>query len=580
MNEKDKNKQKKLAIGNYAVARGAFEAGVTVSSAYPGTPSTEITEFLAKYAEVTAEWSPNEKVAAEVGIGAAVAGARAIVAMKHVGLNVAADPIFTASYTGVNGGLVIAVADDPGVHSSQNEQDSRYYALSAKIPMLEPSDSQEALDFTRLAFDLSERYDTPVFIRMTTRVAHSQSFITEGERQDIPLKPYEKNADKYVMMPAGARARRIAVEERTLALQKDVDAFSINRAELNNTDLGIVCAGGVYQYVKEAAPDASVFKVGSVYPLPLGAVAEFSRRVKRLIVVEELDGFIENALKAAGIACEGKNLISPTGELNAGKVRAALFNAAVPAPSATVGRPPVLCPGCPHRGMFAVINKLRLNVFGDIGCYTLGAMPPLNALDTVICMGASIGMAIGAEKARGREFAKKSLAVIGDSTFVHSGITGLIDAVYNNLNTKILIVDNSTTGMTGHQPHPGTGRTIYDEPTYKLDFADVARACGVKNIAVVNALDIKAAEAEIKRQLSLDGVSLIIAKEPCALLGKQKRPPFAVTSGCKNCKACVRIGCPAIVNRPDAPVIDAALCSGCGLCARVCPFKAIAGEGV
>lgn len=569
---------KKLAIGNYAVARGAYEAGVTVSSAYPGTPSTEITEFIAKYKEVNAEWSPNEKVALEVGIGASVAGARAIVAMKHVGLNVAADPLFTVSYTGVNGGLVIAVADDPGVHSSQNEQDSRYYAMSAKVPMLEPSDSQEAKDFTALAFELSEKYDTPIFIRMTTRVAHSQSYITECERKEVPVKPYVKDAGKYVMMPGNAKKRRFNVEDRMNAFGRDANTMAINFAEYNDREVGVVCSGGVYQYVKEALPDYSVYKVGTVFPLPIDAIKEFAKNVKRLLVIEELDGFIEKQLKVEGIKADGKNVIPNIDELSVSKIRKAVFGEDIPVPVQTVVRPPVLCPGCPHRSVFSVISKLKLNVMGDIGCYTLGALAPLNAVDTVVCMGASIGMAIGAEKAQGREFAKKTLAVIGDSTFVHSGITGMIDAVYNNLNTKILIVDNSTTGMTGHQPHPGTGRTIYDEPTYKLDYEVLAKACGVKNVVTVGTMDLNAVERVIKEQMAKDGVSLIIAKEPCALINKTKKPNYSINEKCKNCKACVKLGCPAIVNKKDGPFIDSALCVGCGVCVQVCKFGAICPE--
>ncbi len=565
---------KKLAIGNYAVARGAFEAGVTVATAYPGTPSTEITEFIAGFKGISAEWSPNEKVAMEVAIGASIAGARSIVSMKHVGLNVAADPLFTAAYSGVNGGLVVAVADDPGVHSSQNEQDSRYYALSAKVPMLEPSDSAESLEFTKLAFELSEQYDTPVFVRMTTRVSHSQSYINESARTEAGAKPYEKNVNKYVLMPGMAKVRRVFVEERMQKMANDCNAFSINKEEIiGNT--GIVCSGSVYQYVKEALPDYSVFKIGIINPLPIAAVRNFASKVERLIVIEELDGFIENQLKANGIACEGKNLIPAYGKLSVSVIKDKILGIKPVAPLTTVSRPPVLCPGCPHRSVFSVINKLKLNVFGDIGCNTLGALAPLNAVDAVICMGASIGMAIGAEKAQGRDFAKKTLAVLGDSTFVHSGITGLIDAVYNNLNTKILILDNSTTGMTGHQPHPGTGRTIYDLPTYKLEYEDIAKACGVQNIITVNAGDVKAVETAIQYQLSLDGVSVIIAKEPCALIAKKVRPAYAINDKCKNCKVCVKLGCPAIVNKKDNPEIDKSLCTGCSLCAQVCKFGAI-----
>lgn len=568
---------KKLAIGNYAVARGAYEAGVRVASAYPGTPSTEITEFIAKFPEVQAEWSPNEKVALEVGVGASIAGARSLVSMKHVGLNVAADPLFTAAYAGVNGGLVIAVADDPGVHSSQNEQDSRYYAISAKIPMLEPADSQEAKDFTKLAFEMSEKYDTPVFLRLTTRVAHSQSFITEDERTDSGVKDYQKNTAKYVMMPGNAKKKRIEVRERMAKIEDDVNRMDINFAEYNDKSIGIVCAGSVYQYVKEALPSASVFKVGTVFPLPMKAIAEFADNVKRLVVAEELDGFIESQLKASGIKAEGKNLLPSYGELDVNILADKILGIKNEIKQTdAVMRPPVFCSGCPHRGVFYVLNKLKLHVMGDIGCYTLGAMPPLNAVDAVICMGASIGMAIGAEKARGRDFAKNTIAVIGDSTFMHSGITGLIDAVYNNLNTKIMIVDNATTGMTGHQPHPGTGRTIYDQPAYKVDYIEIAKACGVKNAVSVDATDIVALEKTIKEEMIKNGVSLIVAKQPCALLkGLVPKKPYKITDACVNCKMCVKLGCPAIVNREKSPEIDFTMCNGCGLCVSLCHKKAI-----
>lgn len=570
---------KKLAIGNYAVARGAYEAGVTVSSAYPGTPSTEVTEFLAKYPEVKAEWAPNEKVALEVAIGASIAGARSIAAMKHVGLNVAADPLFTSAYTGVNGGLVVVVADDPGIHSSQNEQDSRYYAMSAKLPMLEPADSEEARAFTRLAYALSEQYDTPVLLRLTTRVAHSQSYIEEQPRDEVPVRPYVKDAAKYVMMPGNAKRKRVELESRLAAIARGFNALDCNRAEYRDTSTGVVCAGITYQYVREALPDASVFKIGTVYPVPVEAVRAFAARVKRLIVIEEMDGFIETALKAAGIACEGKSLFPHYGEIQTGEIRRVLCGAAAVKAEEAVPRPPVLCPGCPHRGVFYVINKLKLNVMGDIGCYTLGAVAPLSAVDAVVCMGASIGMTIGAEKARGREFAEKTLAVIGDSTFVHSGITGLIDAVYNNLNTKILILDNSTTGMTGHQPHPGTGRNIYDEPAYKLDYRRIAEACGVPNIAEFDSYDLAAAEKTIREQMKKPGVSLMIARQPCALIVKDRKPPYAINDKCVNCKMCVRLGCPAIVNRPDGPEIDFTMCVGCGVCAEVCKAGAIEIKG-
>ena len=489
----------KLMLGNEAIARGAYEAGVKLVAAYPGTPSTEVTETVAKYDEVYAEWAPNEKVAFEVAVGASYAGARAMVCMKHVGVNVAADPMFTAAYTGVNGGLVILVADDPGMHSSQNEQDSRYYAISAHIPMLEPSDSAEAKEFTSLAFELSEKYDTPVFLRTTTRLAHSQSFVEEGVRKEVEIKPYAKDITKYTMMPSSAIGRHVKVEERENRLKADVESFDINREEKGDNSIGIVCSGVVYQYVKEAMPNASVFKLGMVYPLPIEAIKKFAKSVKRLVVVEELEPVIENALKANGIECEGKNIFSVQGELSVAIIKEKLLsekkeNVSLDLPV----RPPVLCAGCPHRGVFYVLKKLGLTVSADIGCYTLGAGAPLSAVDTVLCMGASIGIAHGFKKALGEEAAKKVVSVIGDSTFIHSGITGLIDAVYNKSNLTLIILDNSTTGMTGHQDHPATGKTLKGEPAPILNLVDVCRSCGAKSINVVDAYDLKVVENAVK----------------------------------------------------------------------------------
>ena len=516
---------KQLLLGNEAIARGIYEAGITVATGYPGTPSTEILENVAeKYKDVIyAEWSPNEKVAFEVAAGAALAGARAVVTMKHVGLNVAADPLFTSSYTGVNGGLVVVVADDPGMFSSQNEQDSRFYARASHVPMLEPSDTQEAKDFTKLAFGLSEKYDTPVLVRMSTRVSHGQSMMAEGARIDYKRKPYVKDIAKWVMIPGFAKGRHVVVEKRTDRLAADVNGMDINRAEVRNADLGIVCAGAVYQYVREALPDASVFKIGTMFPLPIEAIRAFSQKVKKLVVAEELEPFIENQLKANGIPCEGKKYFSKQSELSVNIVKEKLAGAK-PAPQALdaglPARPPVLCAGCPHRGVYQIMGKLGLTVFGDIGCYSLGALPPLSAMETLVCMGACIGMAIGYEKALGRGNAGNAVAVIGDSTFVHSGMTGLADAVYNGLNTKVVIMDNSTTGMTGHQQHPATGRTIKGGETHKLSLEDVSRACGVRdeNVAVVNAYDLATVERAFKEQLARPGVSVIITRAPCILL--------------------------------------------------------------
>ena len=566
---------KKLLLGDFAVARGAWEAGVSVAAAYPGTPSTEITEELARYDDVYSEWSPNEKVALEVGIGASIRGVRAIVSMKHVGLNVACDPLFTASYTGVNGGLVIAVADDPSVFSSQNEQDTRLTAVSAQVPVLEPSDSMEAKEFAKLAFELSERYDTPIILRLTTRVAHSQSLVELGERVVPAAKPYERNIAKYVMMPANARVKHTVVEERMQKMSQDANALPINRIEEGSKDLGIICSGGVYEYVKEALPEASVLKLGMVYPLPYDLIKKFAGSVKRCIVAEELAPHIETLVKAQGIAVEGKNIFPRCGEFSANLIRRCVLGEQAAAEPANVpARPPVLCAGCPHRGVFYVLSKLKLNVLGDIGCYTLGAVPPLGSMDAVVCMGASIGMTIGFDKAD-PEAHKHSVAVIGDSTFIHSGITGLIDAVYNKAKITVIILDNRTTGMTGHQNHPATGKTIKNEPTYELDLAEVCRAVGVPNVRTVDPADLAATEAAVREEVAKDEVSVIIAKRPCALLTKRLYNGFKVNENCKKCKACLKLGCPAIVNGENGITIDVSLCTECGLCKSVCKFGAI-----
>ena len=566
---------KKLLLGDFAVARGAWEAGVSVAAAYPGTPSTEITEELARYDDVYSEWSPNEKVALEVGIGASIRGVRAIVSMKHVGLNVACDPLFTASYTGVNGGLVIAVADDPSVFSSQNEQDTRLTAVSAQVPVLEPSDSMEAKEFAKLAFELSERYDTPIILRLTTRVAHSQSLVELGERVVPAAKPYERNIAKYVMMPANARVKHTVVEERMQKMSQDANALPINRIEEGSKDLGIICSGGVYEYVKEALPEASVLKLGMVYPLPYDLIKKFAGSVKRCIGAEELAPHIETLVKAQGIAVEGKNIFPRCGEFSANLIRRCVLGQQSAAEPANVpARPPVLCAGCPHRGVFYVLSKLKLNVLGDIGCYTLGAVPPLGSMDAVVCMGASIGMTIGFDKAD-PEAHKHSVAVIGDSTFIHSGITGLIDAVYNKAKITVIILDNRTTGMTGHQNHPATGKTIKNEPTYELDIAEVCRAVGVPNVRTVDPADLAATEAAVREEVAKDEVSVIIAKRPCALLTKRLYNGFKVNENCKKCKACLKLGCPAIVNGENGITIDVSLCTECGLCRSVCKFGAI-----
>ena len=459
---------KKLMLGNEAIARGAYEAGVKVVSSYPGTPSTEISEIIAKYPEVYEEWAPNEKVATEVAIGASFAGVRSMACMKHVGVNVAADPLFTAAYTGVNGGMVMVAADDPGMHSSQNEQDSRFYARAAHVPMLEPSDSQEAKEFTKLAYELSEKYDTPVFVRTTTRLAHSQSFVEEEDRVEVPNKPYVKDITKYTMMPSSAIGRHLKVEARENQLKEDLNnGVWFNREEIRDTKLGVVCSGIVYQYVREALPDASIFKLGMVYPVAIEQIKAFASKVKRVIVIEELEPFFENQLKANGIKCDGKNLFTLQGEYSVSLIKERILGISQDVEKIDLPvRPPVMCAGCPHRGVFYILSKLKLTVSADIGCYTLGAVAPLSAVDSVVCMGASVGIAHGFEKALGREQSKHTVAVIGDSTFIHSGITGLVNAVYNGSNMTLIILDNSTTGMTGHQQHPATGLTLKNTPAH------------------------------------------------------------------------------------------------------------------
>ncbi len=569
---------KKLLLGNEAIARGAYEAGVRVVSAYPGTPSTEVSEAIAKYDEVYAEWAPNEKVACEVAIGASIAGARAMVCMKHVGVNVAADPLFTAAYTGVNGGLVVLAADDPGMHSSQNEQDTRFYALSAHVPLLEPADSAEAKDFVKKAFKISETYDTPVIVRTTTRLAHSQSFVEEEEREEVPLKPYVKNVAKYTMMPSSAIGRHLVVEDRENRLSKDVNDCPINTVEMKDTSLGIICGGVVYQYVKEALPNVSVLKLGIVYPLAMDLIKKFASDVKRLVVIEELEPFIETQLKANGIACEGKNLFSKQGEISVAIIKEKMLDEKLDIEKQDLPvRPPVMCAGCPHRGVFYVLNKLKLTVNADIGCYTLGAQAPLNAVDTVICMGASVGMAHGFEKAISREQSKHTVAVIGDSTFIHSGITGLINAVYNQSNITLIILDNSTTGMTGHQQHPATGLTLKNQPAPILDIVALCKIVGVESVQVVDAYDLKAVETAVKEELSRDGVSVIVAKRPCALLNRNY-PPALRTENCVKCGMCLKIGCPAIEKQADGSArINPTGCVGCGVCKQLCKFDAIKG---
>ncbi|MDK2992016.1 MAG: indolepyruvate ferredoxin oxidoreductase, alpha subunit [Clostridiales bacterium] len=577
---------KDLLLGNEALARGAYEAGVRVATAYPGTPSTEITEAMALYPaeEVYVEWSPNEKVALEVAIGASVAGARAMASMKHVGLNVAADPLFTAAYTGVNGGLVIVTADDPGLFSSQNEQDNRLYAQAAHIPMLEPSDSQEAKDFAMMAFELSERFDLPILLRMTTRVSHARGLVEIGERKNIPLKEYKRDINKYVMMPAMAKRRHYSLVERMSRVEAYANECHLNRIEWGDRRIGIITDGIAYQYAKEAMPDASYLKLGMVYPLPAELIKEFAVGVDKLYVIEELEPFIETQVKALGIHAIGKEIFPVVDELNAEIIAKALLGRgfATPEREKLAGqhvpvRPPVMCPGCPHRGVFYVLDKLKLTVTGDIGCYTLGATAPLSAMDLCVCMGASIGSALGMEKARGKEWAHKTVAVIGDSTFIHSGITGLIDMVYNKGTGTVIILDNSTTGMTGHQDHPATGWTIRKEPTYQASLEALAKAAGVNRITVIDPYDMEHMEAVIKEETATDEPSVIIARRPCILLDKKRTyTPYTVDMDkCMGCEICMHLGCPAMENDDGAFVIDVTQCNGCGLCSNLCIFDAI-----
>ena len=575
--------EKKLLLGNEAVARGLYEAGCGFVSSYPGTPSTEITEYAAEYKEIYAEWAPNEKVAAEAAIGASIGGARAFCGMKHVGLNVAADPVFIASYTGINGGLVIGVADDSGMHSSQNEQDSRHHAIAAKLPMLEPSDSDECLKFTKLAFELSEKYDTPVIVRLSTRISHSQSIVELNERQETELKEYTKDAAKYVMMPSYAKGRHVIVEQRMAKLSEFAENCDLNKTEYNDKKVGIITSGIAYQYAKEAFGDNySYLKLGLVNPLPVKLIQDFANNVDRVIVVEELDDIIESWCKKIGVKADGKNLLSNIGEYSQEFLREKILNEKkdyIELNQNIPVRPPVLCPGCPHRGIFYVLKKLRLFVSGDIGCYTLGANAPLSAMDTCLCMGASISALHGFNKVRGDESAKKSLAVIGDSTFMHSGITGLIDITYNKGISKVLILDNSITGMTGHQQNPSTGYTLKNEPTDIISIEAICKASGIKesNIRIIDPYNMDESERVLKEELAKSEPSVIIARRPCVLLKYVKKDKKYTITNCKSCRRCMTIGCPAIsINvKSGETSIDASLCTGCGLCAKMCKFNAI-----
>ncbi len=571
-----------LMLGNEAVARGLYEAGCCFVSSYPGTPSTEITECAAKYEEIYAEWAPNEKVALEAAFGASLAGKRSFCAMKHVGLNVAADPLFTISYTGVNAGLLIGVADDAGMHSSQNEQDSRHYAQAAKIPMLEPSDSAEALHFAKLAYELSEEFDTAVLIKMCTRVSHSQSVVETGERVLPEQKNYEKNPSKYIMMPANAKKRHPVVEERTRALTAWAETTDINRIEQGqDSSCGIITSSTCYQYVKEAFGDTyPVLKLGMIWPMPEQKIKDFAAAVDKVAVVEELDGFIESHCKNLGLSVSGKELFSNIGELSQNVVKEKLGKAVQAGASLeenSPARPPVMCAGCPHRSIFYVMKKMNLTVLGDIGCYTLGAVPPLGAIDTTICMGASVSGLHGFVKAGGGENAGKTVAVIGDSTFIHSGVTGLMNIAYNESDATVIILDNSITGMTGHQQNPTTGYNLKGDPCTKIDLENLCRAVGIRRVRVVDPYDMDACQKAIKEELAAKEPSVIISRRSCALLKYVKHPGPICSDPekCKGCKACMKIGCPAISMVDGKAKIDATLCVGCGVCRQLCKFDAL-----
>jgi indolepyruvate ferredoxin oxidoreductase alpha subunit len=573
-------KKKVIMLGNEAIARGAYEAGVKVSAAYPGTPSTEISEYLVQYKDdLYCEWSPNEKVATEVAIGASVAGVRAMSCMKHVGFNVAADPAYTVSYMGVNGGLVIVVADDPGLYSSQNEQDTRMVARAAQLPVLEPSDSAEAKDFVKVAFELSEKYDRPFVYRTTTRLAHSQGLVELQEREQVEDKPYVKNIQKTVMMPGNAKLRHVEIEKRNLELAEAANTLPINKVEMKDTKIGVITSGIPYQYVKEALPDASVLKLGMVNPLPRKLIEEFASKVEKLYIVEELDPVIEEQVKSWGIQAVGKEIFTVQGEYSANMLREAITGEKleIAAPAKAPGRPPILCPGCPHRSVYYVLNKLKLHAAGDIGCYTLGAVAPLSVVDTTICMGASISSLHGMEKAKGKEYVKNWVAVIGDSTFLHTGVNSLMNMMYNKATGTVMILDNSTTGMTGHQDHAATGKTLQGDPTYAIDIPALCRAIGVKNVIEVNAFDIAELEKVVKEEVAKDEVSVIITKTPCVLLSKAKKPLYiAHEDKCKKCGMCMKPGCPAMTKNTDGTIhIDDTMCTGCGLCETLCKFGAI-----
>ncbi len=583
--------EKKVMLGNEAIARGAYEAGVKVSSAYPGTPSTEISENLVKYPEVYCEWAPNEKVAMEVAIGASISGVRSMASMKHVGFNVAADPMYTVSYIGSNGGLVAVVADDPGMYSSQNEQDTRQICRAAQVPVLEPSDSQEAKDFMKLAFDLSEKYDTPIVLRTTTRLAHSQGLVALEDRGVPEDKPYERNIAKNVMMPGNAIKRHLVVEKRIKDMAEDANTLKVaetgfskdiplNRMEINDTKIGFITSGIPYTYVKEACPTASVLKLGLVHPIPKKLIEEFASKVETLYIFEELEPVIEEQVKAMGIKCIGKEAFTLQGEYSANLLREVVLkqDLNLNKPAEVPARPPLLCPGCPHRSVYTVLNKLKIHAAGDIGCYTLGAVAPLSVVDTTICMGASISSLHGMEMAKGKDYVKNWVAVIGDSTFMHTGVNSLMNMVYNQGTGTVIILDNSTTGMTGHQDHAATGKTLQGKVVPAINILGLCKSLGIEHVQEVNAFDIKKLEEVIKEEVERDAVSVIITKSPCALLKEVHFPNkcVPVPEKCKKCGMCLKPGCPALTKNEDGTIsIDPTMCNGCGLCKNLCPFDAI-----
>ena len=572
--------EKIIMLGNEAIARGAYEAGVKVSSAYPGTPSTEISEYLAKYDEVYTEWAPNEKVAAEVAIGASIAGVRSLACMKHVGLNVASDPLYTFAYTGVNGGSVIIVADDPGMASSQNEQDTRMIARAAHVPVLEPSDSREAKDFIKFGYELSEKYDAPVILRTTTKLAHSQSAVELCDRVEVNDKEYTRQVPKYVMMPASAIGRHLVVEDRENRMAADAADFPVNKIEINDKKLGFITCGIAYQYVKEAFPNASVLKFGLVNPLSKKLVDDFMAEVENVYVFEELESVIEDQVRAWGYNVKGKDVFTRQGEYSVNLLKKVVLgnSDAIFEKQDAPARPPILCPGCPHRSVYSVLNKLKIHAAGDIGCYTLGAVAPLSVVDTTICMGASISTLHGMEKAKGKDYVKNWVAVIGDSTFLHTGINSLMNMVYNKATGTVMILDNSTTGMTGHQDHAATGKTLKGEPTNSINLVELCHAVGVKNVVVVNAFDVEKLTEVVKESTQSDELTVIITQSPCVLLKGQKFPNKCVADPekCRKCGMCLKIGCPAITKQTDGSIkIDETMCNGCGLCKNYCKFGAI-----